>query len=58
MVEEGQLHCTLRIEGINLKDLDTFSKSDPICVVDRLASNDWVKVGQTERIKDNLNPVF
>ena len=43
-----------------LKNLDTFSKSDPVVQVfvwdNRKKS--WSKIGQTEQIKDTLNPDF
>lgn len=51
----------LYISGRNLKDLDTFSKSDPICVVSERAQDNenlWFEVGRTEFQKDNLNPDF
>jgi len=41
----------LYISGRNLKDLDTFSKSDPICVVSERAQDNpnlWFEVGRTE----------
>jgi hypothetical protein len=51
----------LYISGRNLKDLDTFSKSDPICIVSERAQDNpnlWFEVGRTEFQKDNLNPDF
>jgi hypothetical protein len=51
----------LYISGRNLKDLDTFSKSDPICVVFEKAQdneNIWFEVGRTEFMKNNLDPDF
>ena len=50
----------LFISGRNLKDLDVFSKSDPICIMSEYNTNtkQWVKMGQTEQIKNNLNPDF
>lgn len=43
-----------------LKDVETFSKSDPFVeVFERSPSqNQWIKIGQTEVIWDNLNPDF
>ena len=40
--------------------MDVFSKSDPICRVYQWVelNKNWVKVGQTERIDNNLNPDF
>ena len=46
------------ISGRKLKDLDTFSKSDPQCVLFEQRNGSWVKVGQTEQIKNSLNPDF
>ena len=34
------------------------SKSDPCAALYEFKHNNWVKIGQTERIKDNLNPDF
>lgn len=48
----------LYISGRKLKNLDTFSKSDPQCRVYEKRGNSWVKVGGTEMISDNLNPNF
>ncbi|KAK2158060.1 hypothetical protein LSH36_178g05059 [Paralvinella palmiformis] len=44
----------------NLKDRDTFSKSDPMCVLfmKSIGSNNFLEVGRTEMIKDCLNPEF
>lgn len=44
----------------NLRDRDTFSKSDPICVLFTLdkQSNNYHEHGRTEMIKDSLNPDF
>lgn len=50
----------LYISGRNLKDMDLYSKSDPICVVmEKAADNDlWFEVGRTEFQANNLNPDF
>ena len=57
MVEaSGRLQ--LRIEGRDLADLDFFSKSDPICVLEEKVNNVWHRRGQTEKIDNDLNPVF
>ena len=50
----------LYISGRKLKDLDAFSKSDPVCRVYEKKDNSWsrIKIGQTERISNNLNPDF
>ena len=42
-----------------LKDVETFSKSDPFVeVFEKSRSGSWDKIGQTEVIWDNLNPDF
>jgi len=48
----------LFIKCIKLKDMDTFSKSDPICRVYMKMNNQWVKIDETERIDNDLNPEF
>ena len=52
----------LSISGRNLLDLDTFSKSDPLCVVYTKKSNQigemWKEISRTECIDNNLNPDF
>ena len=48
----------LYISGRKLKDLDAFSKSDPVCYVYEKKGSSWAKIGQTERISNNLNPNF
>ena len=60
MVEGDENTGTLqfKISGRELKDLDFFSKSDPICVVETLRQDMWVTLNQTERIMNNLNPDF
>ena len=55
---EARGRLQLKIEGVELKDLDFFSKSDPICVLEEKVGNVWQKRGQTEVIMDDLNPVF
>ena len=45
----------LRIGGRDLKKMDTFSESDPMCVVSLKSvqtGGRWKEVGRTERIKD------
>ena len=57
MVQAGyRLKC--RIEGVNLADLDFFSKSDPICLVEEFVNSAWQVRDQTEKIDNDLNPVF
>ncbi|DBA04620.1 TPA: hypothetical protein N0F65_012203 [Lagenidium giganteum] len=48
----------LSFSAKDLKDRDVLSKSDPFAVVytKPRGSAQWVKLGQTEVIKDNLNP--
>lgn len=46
------------ISGRKLKDLDTFSKSDPQCIIMEQRGKTWQKIGQTEQIKNSLNPDF
>ena len=50
----------LHISGRNLKNLDVFSKSDPLCIVLEKAqdTDEWFEVGRTEYIKNTLNPDF
>lgn len=48
----------LILSARSLVDSDTFSKSDPYCVVSMLnqTTNSYVEVGRTEVIRNNLNP--
>ena len=50
----------LFISGRKLKDLDAFSKSDPICSVSIYNDKNrrWELQGKTEQIHNNLNPDF
>jgi len=55
----SSVELSLRCE--KLRDLDTFSKSDPFCVVECKTlgvQNEWMEVGRTECVMDNLNPVW
>ena len=52
------MHVNLYISGRKLKNMDTFSKSDPRGVMYEKKDNEWVKVAQTEVISNNLNPDF
>ena len=56
--EKQGVKINLHIQGRKLRDLDTFSKSDPQCTVYELKDNQWVKIGETEHIEDELNPNF
>jgi hypothetical protein len=46
----------LSIECTGLRDMDTFSKSDPMCVAYAQTGDAWTLLGSTEIIWDNLNP--
>ena len=55
----SSVELSLRCE--RLRDLDTFSKSDPFCVVEcktQGIQNEWMEIGRTECVMDNLNPVW
>jgi len=55
----SSVELSLRCE--KLRDLDTFSKSDPFCVVECKTlgvQNEWMEVGRTECVMDTLNPVW
>ena len=48
----------LFVSGRKLKNLDTFSKSDPICILFEQRDGDWKMIGRTECIENTLNPDF
>ncbi|KAK6748028.1 hypothetical protein RB195_000941 [Necator americanus] len=53
----------LTIKAKKLKDKDTFSKSDPLCVVYQYTKNpdrngEWTELGRTEVVWNCLNPEF
>ncbi|GCC28234.1 hypothetical protein chiPu_0006663 [Chiloscyllium punctatum] len=50
----------ITISGRNLLDRDTFSKSDPICVLylQGIGNKEWREFGRTEAIDNTLNPDF
>ncbi|XP_072234221.1 copine-3-like isoform X1 [Leuresthes tenuis] len=49
----------LSISCDNLLDMDTFSKSDPVCVLLMNTSGPhWCEIGRTEKIDNCLNPKF
>ena len=54
------MHVELHISCRKLKDLDYFSKSDPLVQIftHDEKSRRWTKFGQTELINNNLNPDF
>ena len=59
MVEAPSKRLKCKIVGVNLIDLDFFSKSDPICMVEELVrGGEWTRRDQTEVIMNNLNPEF
>ena len=41
-----------------LADMDITSKSDPVCVMFMKSKDNWIEIGRTERLKNNLNPVW
>ena len=51
-----KMQLNLYVSARKLKDLDVMSKSDPCCALLEYKNGKWVKIGQTERIKDALNP--
>ena len=42
----------------SLKNLDTFSKSDPQVIVSMVNNNHLSEIGRTEVVQNNLNPNF
>ncbi|XP_028288405.1 copine-3-like isoform X2 [Parambassis ranga] len=49
----------LSISCENLLDMDTFSKSDPLCLVlMNTSGTHWSEIGRTETIQNCLNPTF
>ena len=46
----------LSISCSRLKDLDHFSKSDPAVFLYEKKGHEWIKLGRTEVIDNNLNP--
>jgi hypothetical protein len=48
----------LSLSAKNLRDMDVFSKSDPICVVSTkpFGTQNWVEIRRTECIDNTLNP--
>lgn len=53
-----QMQVNLFVSGRKLKKMDTFSQSDPRCLLFEKKNGNWVKIGMTEQIKDNANPDF
>ena len=56
--ETLSMQVNLFVSGRKLRDLDTFSKSDPQCMIYEKVNGNWVKKGQTEQLNNNLNPDF
>ena len=52
----NKLELSFKCES--LPNMDTFSKSDPFCVVYKQNGTRWDMIGKTELILDNLNPQF
>ena len=50
------MQVNLFVSGRKLRDLDTFSKSDPMCLLFEKRNGRWNKVGATEQVNDSLNP--
>ncbi|RCN53476.1 C2 domain protein [Ancylostoma caninum] len=53
----------LTIKANKLRDMDTFSKSDPLCVVYQFVKHpdrneEWIELGRTEIVWNCLNPEF
>ena len=46
----------LSVSCAGLADLDVFSKSDPVVFLYERHGRDWIKLGRTEMIDNNLNP--
>ena len=42
----------------NLPNMDTFTRSDAMCVLFESRNGAWHEIGRTEVIMDNLNPRF
>ncbi|XP_049420810.1 copine-3-like isoform X1 [Epinephelus fuscoguttatus] len=58
-VSDCMTKVALSISCDNLLDMDTFSKSDPLCVLHMNSSGPhWCEIGRTEKIKNCLNPKF
>jgi hypothetical protein len=49
------MQVNLFVSGRKLKDLDTFSKSDPQCRLLEFKNNQWQEIGRTEVVMNNLN---
>ncbi|XP_061404768.1 LOW QUALITY PROTEIN: copine-3-like [Lethenteron reissneri] len=60
---QGAQQCVTKVEisvsCTNLLDKDITSKSDPLCVLYmECGPGNWMELGRTESVKNDLNPVF
>ena len=53
---EAYSKIELSLSCQNLKDLDYFSKSDPVVFIYEYRGHEWAKIARTEVIDNNLNP--
>lgn len=56
MAENLYSKVELSVSCSNLKDLDHFSKSDPVVFLFEKRGREWIPLGRTEVIDNNLNP--
>ena len=52
------MQVKLMISGRSLRDMDSFSKSDPQCIIHEKKDGVWVEIAKTEVVNNNLNPDF
>lgn len=59
-MESHQLKESIKLSfaAKDIPSMDTFSASDPMVVLSSFTRNDWMRVGRTEAINNNNNPVF
>ena len=59
-IGQNHLQQTVRLSfgAKNLPNLDTFTRTDGMVVLYKQNGRAWIKLGQTEVIMDNLNPVW
>ena len=58
MYQDDRQKIEIFVSCRSLKDLDTFSKSDPQVILYLKGKNGWGEVARTECIQNNLNPNF
>jgi Ca2+-dependent lipid-binding protein len=60
MDSNAQVDIEIFISAKKLPNKDTFSKSDPFCVLDLwdVKQSTWKRIGQSETVQDNLSPSF